>query len=348
MNANCSAVILKKLPEKLGDPGRFLIPCDFGEFDNYLALADLGASINLRPCTIWKKLGLLDLTALRRVLEISRPFSEQFLNPLVKNIDLKEPPTLELKDLPSHLEYAFLEMDNNTTGHNFKKGGGFKDDEKKDSPWSSPVHCVPKKGGMTVVQNDDNELIPTRLVTGWRVCIDYRKLNDATRKDHFPLPFMDQMLERPMTHLLEKETPFVFSDECKQAFNNLRKKLIESPILLWPNWDYDFEIMCDASDFALGAVLGQRKDKHFHPIHYASIGSVRLLSTYGKADAKVRKGLKRQKEAKTIKNQQETGKRQRDKSKSEKSARDHSRISPTQSKKETMKSKPQLKSKDQE
>ncbi|GJZ16880.1 reverse transcriptase domain-containing protein [Tanacetum coccineum] len=58
-----------------------------------------------------------------------------------------------------------------------------------------------------------------------------------------------------MTHLLEKETPFVFSDECKQAFNDLRKKLIESPILVVPNWDYDFEIMCDASDFALGAVL---------------------------------------------------------------------------------------------
>ncbi|GJY31840.1 reverse transcriptase domain-containing protein [Tanacetum coccineum] len=73
-----------------------------------------------------------------------------------------------------------------------------------------------------------------------------------------------------MTHLLEKETPFVFLDECKQAFNDLRKKLIESPILVVPNWDYDFEIMCDASDFALGAVLGQRKDKHFHPIHYAS------------------------------------------------------------------------------
>nr|GEW77710.1 reverse transcriptase domain-containing protein [Tanacetum cinerariifolium] len=83
-----------------------------------------------------------------------------------------EPPEVELKELPPYLEYTFLGDDN------------------------SPVHCIPKKGGMTVVTNDENELVLTRLVTGWRVCIDYRKLNEATRKDHFPLPFMDQMLER--------------------------------------------------------------------------------------------------------------------------------------------------------
>nr|GFB95895.1 reverse transcriptase domain-containing protein [Tanacetum cinerariifolium] len=65
-----------------------------------------------------------------------------------------------------------------------------------DSPWVSPIHCVPKKGGMTVITNDENELVPTRLVTGRRVCIDYMKLNEATRKDHFLLPFMDQALER--------------------------------------------------------------------------------------------------------------------------------------------------------
>ncbi|GKC43765.1 reverse transcriptase domain-containing protein [Tanacetum coccineum] len=299
-----------------------------------------------------------------------------------------------------------------------------------DSPWVSPVHCVPKKGGMTVIKNEDNELIPTRLVTGLRVCIDYPKLNDATCKDHFPLPFMDQMLEilagndyycfldgfsgyfqipidpqdqenitftcpygtfayrlmpfglcnapgtfqrcmmaifhdmieetmevfmdnfsvfwdslstclfhldkmlkrcedtnlvlnwekchfmvkegivlghkisksgievdkakvdviaklphptsvkgirsflghagfyrrfiqdfskiaRPMTHLLEKDTPFIFSKECIESFNTLKKKLIEASILVAPGWDLPFKIMCDASDYAVGAVLGK-------------------------------------------------------------------------------------------
>ncbi|GJR33213.1 reverse transcriptase domain-containing protein [Tanacetum coccineum] len=221
-----------------------------------------------------------------------------------------------------------------------------------DSPWVSPVHCVPKKGGMTVVTNDENELVPTRLVTGWRVCIDYRKLNEATRKDYFPLPFMDQMLERlagneyycfldgfsegivlghkiskkgievdkakidviaklphpttikgirsflghagfyrrfikdfskisrPMTHLLEKNTPFVFSEECIQAFQTLKKKLTEAPILIAPDWDQPFELMCDASDYAIGAVLGQRIEKHFRPIHYASKTMTEAESNY--------------------------------------------------------------------
>jgi hypothetical protein len=64
------------------------------------------------------------------------------------------------------------------------------------SEWVSLVHCVPKKGGLTVVKNDKNKLIPQRTVTRWRMCIDYRKLNKATKKYHFPLPFIDEMLER--------------------------------------------------------------------------------------------------------------------------------------------------------
>lgn len=69
-----------------------------------------------------------------------------------------------------------------------------------DSVWVSPIHVVPKKGGMIVIVNENNELVPTRTVTGWRVGIDYRKLNDATRKDHFPLPFINKMLERLSGH----------------------------------------------------------------------------------------------------------------------------------------------------
>nr|GEX14857.1 reverse transcriptase domain-containing protein [Tanacetum cinerariifolium] len=148
---------------------------------------------------------------------------------------IEEPPELELKDLPSHLEYAYLEGADKlpviiaTYLKDDEKETLLKEDYKpavqsqrrvnpknhevikkeiiklldarmiypiSDSPWVSHIHCVPKKGGITVVENENNELIPTRLVTGWRVCINYRKLNDATRKDHFPLPFMDQMLER--------------------------------------------------------------------------------------------------------------------------------------------------------
>nr|GEY72791.1 reverse transcriptase domain-containing protein [Tanacetum cinerariifolium] len=203
-----------------------------------------------------------------------------------------EPPEVELKDLPPHLEYVFLGDNNkwpviiakdlsideksallkillkedytpkvqsqrrvNPKIHDVIK----KEVEKlldarliypiSDSPWVSPIHCVPKKGGMTVITNDENELVLTRLVTGWR---DFSKIS------------------RPMTYLPEKNAPFVFSNDCIQAFRTLKEKLTEAPILIAPNWDQPFELICDAIDFAVGAVLGQRIKKHFRPIHYAS------------------------------------------------------------------------------
>nr|GEU80401.1 reverse transcriptase domain-containing protein [Tanacetum cinerariifolium] len=286
-----------------------------------------------------------------------------------------------------------------------------------DSPWVILVHCVPKKGGFTIVEDKENELIPTRLVTGWRVCIGCQKLNDATHKDHFPLPFMDQMLERLagneyycflngylgyfqipidtqdqekttftcpyktftyhrmpfglcnasgtfqrnsfgtclsyldkmlkqcedtnlclnweksnfmvkkgivlghkilkngievdkakvyviaklphpttvkgirsffghagfyrrfiqdfskiarlMTSLLEKDTLFFFSKECIKSFQTLKRKLTEAPILVAPDWDQPYELMCDARNFVVKGMSSQQKKKIFKDVkHY--------------------------------------------------------------------------------
>ncbi|RVX07018.1 Retrovirus-related Pol polyprotein from transposon 17.6 [Vitis vinifera] len=266
-----------------------------------------------------------------------------------------------------------------------------------DSPWVSPTQVVPKKSGITVVQNDKGEDVSTRLTTGWRVCIDYRRLNAVTRNDHFPLPFIDQenafrlcnapatfqrcmlsifsdmverimevfmdditiygsafdeclvnleavlnrciekdlvlnwekchfmvhkglslgtsspskalkltkqrlnsllschpqkcqrskailghagfyrrfikdfsKLARPLCELLVKDAKFIWDDRCQRSFEELKLFLTTAPIVRAPNWQLPFEVMCDASDFAIGAVLGQREDGKPYVIYYAS------------------------------------------------------------------------------
>nr|GEV69310.1 reverse transcriptase domain-containing protein [Tanacetum cinerariifolium] len=113
-----------------------------------------------------------------------------------------------------------------------------------DSPWLSPVHCVLKKGGFTVVENEENDLILTRLVTRWRICIDYRKLNEATRKDHFPLPFMDQMLKRLAANeyycFLDENVKFELEEKEESAFQLLKQKLCSAPILALPEGTENF------------------------------------------------------------------------------------------------------------
>nr|GEZ31832.1 hypothetical protein [Tanacetum cinerariifolium] len=466
LNENFSAMLLKKLPEKLGDPGKFLIPCDFPGLEVCHALADLGASINLMPLSIWRKLLLPELTPTRMTLELADSRSKSTFNlrevllenrscfnrciwrrnypqdvtcedfvqdvldfkynpnssiptlvsddlnsenesckvPIVKSssltltlfgesdfsldeieeffnddsiatgienlvydsdgdilffekllnedpcsllqMDLKlaeeskeksfveEPPKLELKELPSHLEYAFLEDSNKLPviiAKNLKvnereallnvlkshkrviawkisdiKGIDprfcthkilMEDDYKpavqsqrrvnpkihdvikkeviklfdagmiypiSDSPWVSPIHCVPKKEDISkflLIHKTKKKLLshalmePSRTVACPLACV---MLQDFSK------------ISRLMTHLLEKETRFVFSKECIDAFNTLKKKLREAPILVVPDWNLPFELMCDASDYVIGAVLGQRKSKHFQPVHYAS------------------------------------------------------------------------------
>ena len=77
-------------------------------------------------------------------------------------------------------------------------------------------------------------------------------------------------IARPLTSLLAKDAPFIFNDECHEAFQILKKALISAPIIQPPDWKLSFEIMCDASDFVIGAVLGQTKDKRHYAISYAS------------------------------------------------------------------------------
>ncbi|KAJ9691493.1 hypothetical protein PVL29_013620 [Vitis rotundifolia] len=241
-----------------------------------------------------------------------------------------------------------------------------------DSPWVSLTQVVPKKSGITVIQNEKGEEIATRLTSGWRVCIDYRKLNAVTRKDHFPLPFIDQVLERVSGHpfycfldgysgyfqieidvkdqekttftcpfgtyayrrmpfglcntpatfqrcmlsifsdmverimevfmdditayggtfeeclvnleavlnrCIEKDLVlnwekchfmFIWDERCQKSFHQLKQFLTIAPIVRAPNKQLPFEVMCDASDFAIGAVLGQREDGKPYVIYYAS------------------------------------------------------------------------------
>ncbi|GJW96931.1 reverse transcriptase domain-containing protein [Tanacetum coccineum] len=249
----------------------------FEEADSFLALEDDPTSPKVDP-TYYDPDG--DILLLEAILNSDPspppPNQGSYLPEFQKDLKIcetnnekssvNEPPEVELKDLPPHLEYSFLEGNDKlpviiakdlkneekaalikvlkshkraiawklsnikgidlefcthkilmeedyepTVQHqrrvNLKIHDVIKKEVEKllhagliylisDSPWVSPVHYVPKKGGMTVIKNGENDLIPTRLVTGWRVSIDYRKLNEATRKDHFPLPFMDQMLGR--------------------------------------------------------------------------------------------------------------------------------------------------------
>nr|GFA76089.1 hypothetical protein [Tanacetum cinerariifolium] len=212
-----------------------------------------------------------------------------------------EPPEVELKELPPHLEYAFLgdngkwpviiaknlSSNKKTALINVlkmrKKAIAWKltdikgiDTQRRllakgliypisDSPWVSPIHCVPKKGGMTVIKNDENELVPTRLVTGWRVCIDYRKLNEAIRKDHFPLPFMDQIVENyAADHLSRLENPYenIFDPkEINKTFplESLNKVAHKDPSTPW------FADLANyhAGNFIIKGMTSQQKQKIF-------------------------------------------------------------------------------------
>ncbi|XP_019261991.1 PREDICTED: uncharacterized protein LOC109239853 [Nicotiana attenuata] len=161
-----------------------------------------------------------------------------------------------------------------------------------DSNCISPIQCMPKKGGITIAQNENNELISTRTITGWRIF--YGQMNEPPgalasdgRQVVDIIPPGPELLvsegesrwrfitnfskiANPLCKFLEKYHLFVFSDDSGVAFEELKKRLVYSPIIVAPDWEQPFELMCDASDYVVGAVLGQRNEKVMHPIYYAS------------------------------------------------------------------------------
>nr|GEV82714.1 reverse transcriptase domain-containing protein [Tanacetum cinerariifolium] len=316
LNENCSAMLLKKLHEKLRDPGKFLIPCDFPGMDttrysstyddlsvNRVDIIDvareeyaqeiLGFSSNslggsptstfepilsdsspsLTPFEgsdfIFEEIDAYlkdesispetdhancdpkgDICLIEKLLN-NDPFQLPSMGLKQREVvkaksSIEEPSELELKKLPYHLEYAYLEGVDKLPVIISKD---LKVDEKgallKDfSKIARPMTHLLKKDTLfgTYLSNLCVMLVILRLVWFWD--------NDFSK------------IARPMTHLLKKDTLFVFSKDCIDAFETLKKKLTEAPILVVPDWNLPFELMCDASDFAIGMVLGQLYTDH--------------------------------------------------------------------------------------
>nr|GEU31912.1 reverse transcriptase domain-containing protein [Tanacetum cinerariifolium] len=163
---------------------------------------------------------------------------------------IEEPSKLELKDLSSHLEYAYLEDADKLPVIIAKD---LKDDEKEAllkvlKSYKRAIACK-----ITDIKGIDPRFCTHKIL----IEEDYKPVIQSQRWVNSKI----HEIARPMTHLLEKETPILFSKDCIDAFKTLKKKLTEAPILVVPDWNLPFELMCDASDFVIGAVLRQRKTK---------------------------------------------------------------------------------------
>nr|GEW75331.1 reverse transcriptase domain-containing protein [Tanacetum cinerariifolium] len=379
LNEHCSAVLLKKLPEKLGNPGKFLIsywsisrpigvaedvyvkvgkflfPFDFivVDFD-----ADPRVPLILRRSFLKTGRALIDVYAKELTLRVNNEavtfnldqtsrysanyndmaenqidvidmaceeysqevlgFSDVIASAKNNKSSMDEPPEVELKDLPPHLEHAFLEGDDKLPfiiakdlsvekKHALIKiqmEDDFESAVQHQRRVNPKIHDVIKKEVLKLIDagliypisdspwEKSHFMVKECIILGHKISkngieVDKAKVDVIAKLPHpttvkgirsflghasFYRRFIQDFLKIawPMTRLLEKDTPFFFSKECVEAFQKLKKKLTEALILIAPDWDLPFELMCDASDFTIGAVLGQRQEKHFRPIHYAS------------------------------------------------------------------------------
>ncbi|GJQ99146.1 putative nucleotidyltransferase, ribonuclease H [Tanacetum coccineum] len=305
MNERCSSVLLNKLPLKEKDPGSFTIPCDIGNLHIDNALADLGASISLMPYSMYEKLGLEEPKLTRMSLELADRF---FQIPIAHEDQEKTTftcpyGTFAYRRMPFGLCNAPATFQRCMTAifHDMVEDfmEVFMDDFSVFG--NSFNHCLGNLDKMLARCKETN------LVLNWEKChfmvnegivlghkisrkgieVDRAKINVIAKIPYptnvkgvrsflghagFYRRFIKDfsMISKPMTQLLMKDAKFDFSDSCKKAFNDLKEKLTSAPIIIFPNWNIPFELMCDASDLAVGAVLGQRIDGKFKPIYYAS------------------------------------------------------------------------------
>ncbi|XP_068309872.1 uncharacterized protein [Pyrus communis] len=140
-----------------------------------------------------------------------------------------------------------------------------------DSKWVIPVQVVPKRSKVTIVKNESTELVPTYVQNNDAVWT-LQHLRHISKVYGFYRRFMKDfsMISRPLCRLLQKDVTFDMNEECVVAFNKLKELLSAAPVFMPPDWSLPFELMCDASDYAVGAVLGQRVNKVPHVIYYAS------------------------------------------------------------------------------
>nr|GEV41716.1 reverse transcriptase domain-containing protein [Tanacetum cinerariifolium] len=244
-NENCSAMLIKNLPEKLGDLGKFLIPRDFPRMD--LSLPEL------TPTRMTLELEDRSITHLKGVAEdvFVKVGKFHFLTDFVV-IDFEANPRV-----PLILGRSFLRI-----------GRALIDVYREEITLRVNEEAVTFYLNQTTRYSSTYDDLLVNRIDIIDVAREESFLGHAGFYRRFIQDF--SKIARPMTHLLKKETPFVFSKYCIDAFETLRKKLTEASILVVLDWNLPFEHMCDASDFAVGAVLGQRKMKHFQPIHYAS------------------------------------------------------------------------------
>nr|GEU67360.1 reverse transcriptase domain-containing protein [Tanacetum cinerariifolium] len=233
------------------------------------------------------------------------PNQENYLTEVCKELKIREaksdkssidePPQVELKDLPPHLEYAFLEGDDKlsviiakdlsveektaliTVLKSHKRAIAWKLSDIKEKMlkrcedtnlclnWEKS-HLIVKEGIVLghKISKDVNKA-KVDVITKLPLLTNVKGIRSFLGHAGFYRRFIKDFskIARPMTRLLEKDTPFIFSKECVEAFQTLKRKLTEAPILIAPDWDMPFELMCDASDFTIDAVLGQRQKKTF-------------------------------------------------------------------------------------